>query len=217
MFVWGALYPIIERKIAALTIHRLCYFLVLPMVFTPQLGYLSNSPIILWIVLFIVYIMARGAFDTMSFNSIFIVMNNAAPNGKQGLMHGIGTSVGNMSRTLAPFLAGPLLAFSSSLHIPLNLNIPFFLFGVIGLFSFFLTFLLSNDVNKPKVVPEPSPVLQTDLEMNEEALFQEALVEINVDELSGQKILEDEEKGLLQPETDFISNEESSSMDKMEP
>jgi MFS family permease len=150
----GLLYPYLATKLGKIKCARIGCLMIIPLAFTPQLSYLLHfHKSILWIFLCI-YSLFRAISSVFYFSSLVILINNSAPYGKSGLYASVSQSCICFSKTVTPIIVGYTFAFTSRLRHPLRLNITFFFYCSLMLFTFVTTFMLSPKLNTPKPIPK---------------------------------------------------------------
>jgi len=145
------IYPTLSKWFGHLVCLRVGFIGIVVLVFTPQLALLSSKPW-LWTG-FVVYSLIRAFTGTLTFTASLILISNSAEEKASGRVQGISNSLGSIARTVAPLVAGPLLASSINLgsKIPaVNVNIPFAFFCVFSVLSFAISFILTKDIENPK-------------------------------------------------------------------
>ncbi|TPX37689.1 hypothetical protein SmJEL517_g00556 [Synchytrium microbalum] len=134
------LYPSLSRRFGAATLYRIampCYifvFLAYPLVSTyVSTGEGGSRDGFVWPVLLLV-MTCRTFLNVCAFTSIMIMINNAAPLGKLGIVNGISQTSAAFVRSVGPCLGGSLWAWSltNSQAFPLNHWFVFFFLMVMG-------------------------------------------------------------------------------------
>jgi MFS family permease len=148
------LYPRITKMIGKLGACRVGFCIYACLVFTPLLSLLANvSQVALGFGLAI-YTLVRASTEMLAFTSIFIMLNNSSPPGAAGRVQSLSHSVGCISRALAPFLAGPVLAFCAHMADSVSMlfiHAPFFIITITCTLALITTMKLSKSINEPKV------------------------------------------------------------------
>jgi hypothetical protein len=144
-------YPISTKYFGQLNSGRIGFILTLPLLFTPQISLAANSKALLWISL-TVYSIVRGITGTFNFTAAIIMVNNGAPEGKEGKVMAFSNSIGVLAKFISPLIAGPLFAVSTKFATKIGLiglNTPFAFFCFLAVLSIAASLLLNNSVNKP--------------------------------------------------------------------
>lgn len=153
LLVQPIVFPFCSRLIGKLGSLRLGFLLIIPLLFTPQLNLLTSSKSLLWTGVVLMALL-RAFTGMLTFTAVFIVINNAAPQGTAGRVMAMSNSAGCIARVIAPIMAGPMLAFSARLSttywLPL-INIPFVFFAALSFVAVLLSFKFDNTINEPKV------------------------------------------------------------------
>lgn len=147
------LYPRLCKYVSKLNCTRLGLCVYASLVFTPLLNILAKKSMV-WLGFGLAtYCVWRSSTEMLGFTSIFILMNNSSPKGAAGRVQSLNHSAGSIARALAPFLAGPTLAYFARLaetKSKLFMHAPFFLLTIASGISFSFSFLLKQNINNPK-------------------------------------------------------------------
>jgi MFS family permease len=154
MILEPLLYPYLCKVFSKLNCTRIGFAIFAILVFTPLLNIFARFSLFALGFGLACYVLLRASTEMFSFTSIFILINNAAPIGTAGRVQSFSHSIGCISRTVAPFLAGPCLAFFSRLaetQSRLFIHVPFFVITILSTISILISLKLNNNVNEPKI------------------------------------------------------------------
>lgn len=146
-------FPICARILGKANSFVIGMMFVVPLAATPQISLLTRASEFLLYVGLAVYCLFRFVFSMLTFTAVFIFINNSAPPGTAGRVMSFSNSIGCVSRTIAPFVAGPLFAFFANIlsGIPLiALNPAFIVVSLLGIISALITFMLPKSIEEPK-------------------------------------------------------------------
>jgi hypothetical protein len=150
LLVQPSCFNYVVNRLNKLNTYRLGFLVVLPFMLTPVLNtvqYLFGD-YMLWLVL-LVYCFMRMFTTMLTFTSVFILINNAAPFGKVGTVMGFSNSAGCFARAVATFSAGPILSFCASGVI--MMIVPFGIAcGLMAFAALSLSTLLTPSINELK-------------------------------------------------------------------
>lgn len=148
------IYPFLNRVFGTKKTFIICGFLNgVMMTVTPMLHLLqSSSPSLLWTLL-LVLIIPQKIMTSCSFTATSLFINNSSPAHMAGSVNGIAMTATAIARTLAPTIGGSVFAWSisSSLGPPFDVNIAFFMFGLILWGTSVYSIFIPESLNKKRV------------------------------------------------------------------
>jgi len=143
------LYPYIEHYTGTVNALRYSFFLFLPIILIPQIALLQYK-VLIWAGIITMFVL-RAIYDGIAFTSILIIVSNTVSVEYQGPVHGLAAAFTNVSGAIAPFISGPVFAFSANLHRQFNMNIPFGVIATIAVCGCIVAWLLDDKLGHPYV------------------------------------------------------------------
>jgi len=145
--LFAILYPYVERYTGTLNALRYSFFFAFPVVLMPQIALLYYN-VLVWSGIIILYAF-RMIFESLAATAVLIVISNTVSSEFQGPVHGLASAFTNVSGAIAPFISGPLFAYSANLHRMFHMNIPFWLIAAIAATGCILAWLLDEKLDHP--------------------------------------------------------------------
>jgi MFS family permease len=125
----------------------------------PLTAALCSAPSAHWLMVGLVqiFVVIRNIVGVLAFNSVNILINNAAPPGGVGSVNGLSQSIVALTRAMAPFFGGAVFSWSinrSDRPWPFNISLSFVIMGLLAMIARYLAIPLNANHNKKRTTDE---------------------------------------------------------------
>jgi len=194
------LYPYVEHYIGTLNALRYSFFFFFPVILMPQVALLYYNALV-WSGITMLFV-CRAIFDSLASTAVLIVISNTVSSEFQGPVHGLAAALTNVSGAIAPFISGPVFAYSAHLRRLFHMNIPFCLIAGIVATGCVMAWLIDDKLDHPYVsngTNKKEREEQVTVEMNELKQNQSQVVdsEHNIEEIDRRRAHKDELRSLM--------------------